>query len=143
MKQLLSRNQRFLLYCIIGATGASFDFLVYSVLLKTLGPPIQIANAAGYVCGTVLSFILNARFNFKTRDLVALRFASFCGVGFLGWAASAGLLYLLVNRFGFDKYLSKLMTIVVVVLIQYNLNRVLSFRQSLTEDNKVNEETKA
>ena len=128
MKQLFSRNQRFLLYCVIGATGASFDFLVYSGLLKTFATPMQIANAAGYLCGTILSFILNARFNFKTRDFVALRFVSFCGVGFLGWAASAGLLYLLVNRFGFDKYLSKLMTIVVVVLVQYNLNRVLSFR---------------
>jgi len=122
------RNQRFLLYCVIGATGASFDFLVYSGLLKTFATTIQIANAAGYLCGTILSFILNARFNFKTRDFVALRFVSFCAVGFIGWAASAAFLYLLVNRFGFDKYLSKLMTIVVVVLVQYNLNRVLSFR---------------
>jgi putative flippase GtrA len=130
VKQIFSRNQRFLLYCLIGATGASFDFLVYSGLLKTFAIPIQIANAAGYFCGTILSFILNARFNFKTRDFVALRFVSFCGVGFIGWASSAAFLYLLVNRFGFDKYLSKLMTIVVVVLVQYNLNRLLSFRKA-------------
>ena len=130
MKQIFSRNQRFLLYCLIGATGASFDFLVYSGLIKTFATPIQIANAAGYLSGTILSFILNARFNFKTRDFVALRFVSFCGVGFLGWAASAVLLYLLVNRFGLDKYLSKLITIVVVVLVQYNLNRLLSFRKA-------------
>jgi putative flippase GtrA len=130
VKQIFSRNQRFLLYCLIGATGASFDFLVYFGLLKSFALPIQIANAAGYLCGTILSFILNARFNFKTRDFVALRFVSFCGVGFIGWAASAAFLYLLVNRFGFDKYMSKLMTIVVVVLVQYNLNRLLSFRKA-------------
>jgi putative flippase GtrA len=84
----------------------------------------------GYSSGTVLSFILNARFNFKTTDRVALRFLCFCTVALLGFTASAGTLYLLVDRVGLNKYLSKLATIVVVVLVQYNLNRLFSFRKT-------------
>lgn len=130
MKDFFFSNKQFLLYCLIGTGGMTLDFLVYSLLVKTAVFEYQAANAVGYTSGTLLSFFLNARFNFKTRDRAALRLLSFCAVALLGWAASAGTLYLLVARLGLDKYLSKLATLVVVVALQYNLNRLISFRKS-------------
>lgn len=130
MKEIFSRNRQFILYCVIGASGVTLDFLVYSLLLKAAGLNYQVANAIGYTSGTLLTFFLNAHYNFRTRDRVALRLFSFCTVALLGWAASAGTLYLLVARLGLDKILSKLMTLAVVVLLQYNLNRLVSFRKS-------------
>jgi putative flippase GtrA len=130
VKEIFPRNRQFILYCVIGASGVTLDFLVYSLLVKTAALEYQAANAAGYTSGTLLSFFLNARFNFKTRDRVALRLFSFCMVALLGWAASAGTLYVLVARLGLDKYLSKLATLAVVVALQYNLNRLISFRKS-------------
>jgi putative flippase GtrA len=133
MKNLLTAlfhcNRQFLLYCLIGASGATLDFLVYSAVVKWGGGHYQIANAIGYASGTALSFILNSRFNFKTSDWVLLRLVSFFGVATLGWAASASLLQIMVGSFGWNKYLAKLMTIFVTVLLQYNLNRLLSFRK--------------
>jgi len=130
VKEIFPRNRQFVLYCIIGASGVTLDFLVYSLLLKTAGLGYQAANAVGYSSGTLLSFFLNARFNFKTRDWVALRLFSFCVVALLGWAASAGTLYLLVARLRLDIYLSKLITLALVVALQYNLNRLISFRKA-------------
>ena len=125
----LETRRQFVLYCLIGASGATLDFLVYSLLVKEAHLHIQVANAVGYASGTVLSFFLNAHFNFKTRDALRLRFLSFCGVGLLGWAMSSGILFLTVNHLGWDKYLAKLVTIVAVVLLQYNLNRLISFKK--------------
>jgi putative flippase GtrA len=130
VKELFLRNRHFILYCVIGASGVTLDFLVYSTLLGTGTLQYQAANAVGYTSGTLLSFFLNACFNFKVRNRLALRLLSFCVVASLGWAVSAGTLYLLVNRAGFDKYLSKLATLVIVVALQYNLNRLISFRKS-------------
>ena len=130
MKDFFLRNRQFLLYCAIGASGVTLDFSVYSLMLKSAALDYQAANAAGYAAGTLLSFFLNAHFNFKTRDWLALRLFSFCTVALLGYAASAGTLYLLVARLGLDKYLSKLVTLAVVVALQYNLNRLVSFRKS-------------
>lgn len=135
MKQIFSRNRQFILYCLIGASGVTLDFLVYSLLLRTAGLGYQAANAVGYSSGTLLSFFLNAHVNFKTRDWVALRLFSFCMVALLGWAASAGTLFLLVARLGLDKYISKLASLVVVVILQYNLNRLISFRKSSSTKN--------
>ena len=130
LKDIFARNRQFILYCLIGGTGVTLDFLVYSTLVGMAGWHVQYANALGYACGTVLSFILNARYNFKASDRLAIRFLCFCFVALLGWLASAGALYLLVDRFGLDKYLAKLATIGVVVMVQYNLNRLLSFRKN-------------
>jgi putative flippase GtrA len=123
-------KRQFFLYCLIGASGATLDFLVYSAIVKWGGGHYQIANAIGYASGTALSFILNSRFNFKTSDWMLLRLACFFGVATLGWSASASLLQITVGSFGWNKYLAKLMTIFVTVLLQYNLNRLLSFRKT-------------
>ena len=123
-------KKQFLLYCLIGFSGVTLDFALYSLLVRTGGLDYQTANAAGYASGTLLSFILNAKFNFRVTDRIALRFASFFTVAFLGWLISAALLQLLIGHWGFDKYVAKFATLVVVVLLQYNLNRLLSFRKA-------------
>jgi putative flippase GtrA len=130
VKKILLQKKQFLLYCVIGASGVTLDFGIYSLLVKTRVLDYQAANAVGYSSGTLLSFILNARFNFRVTDKIPLRLVSFFSIAFLGWLVSAGLLHLLIGRFNFDKYLSKFATLIVVVLLQYNLNRLLSFRKA-------------
>ena len=130
MKKILLAKKQFLLYCVIGASGATLDFGIYSLLVKTGLLDYQAANAVGYASGTLLSFILNAGFNFRVTDKIPLRLTSFFSVAFLGWLVSAGLLYLFIAGLGFDKYLSKFATLLVVVLLQYNLNRLVSFRKT-------------
>jgi putative flippase GtrA len=130
MKKLLFQQKQFLLYCVIGASGVTLDFTIYSILVGAHLLDYQAANAIGYASGTLLSFMLNAKFNFRVADKIALRLASFFGVALLGWLISAALLQMLVGQFLFDKYLSKLAALAVVVLLQYNLNRLLSFRKS-------------
>jgi len=129
VKNLLSQNNQFLLYFIIGVIGVTLDFTSYSLLLTFTGLHYQAANAAGYTAGTLLSFTLNARYNFRTRDWLALRFLSFPGVALLSWMASAGFLGWLVGELQCNPYAAKLGTLVVVVLLQFNLNRRLSFRK--------------
>ncbi len=128
--KLIASRRQFIFYCLIGAGGASLDFLTFSILIKFFGSEhYQVANAAGYAVGTVFSFKTNAWLNFSTHDRLVARFLAFCGVAFLGWALSANLLALLVGKFGLNVFLSKLATLFAVVLLQYNLNRRLSFRK--------------
>lgn len=130
MKNFLFQNRQFLLYCLIGLSGTTLDFAIYSLLVKSSLLDYQAANAIGYASGTLLSFILNARFNFRVTDRIAQRLACFFGVALIGWTISAGLLYVLIGDWHFDKYLSKLGTLMVVMLVQYNLNRWFSFRKT-------------
>ena len=130
MKNFLLQKKQFVVYCLIGMSGTVLDFGIYSLLLNLRLLDYQFANATGYASGTMLSFVLNSRFNFRVTDKIPLRLACFFGVALLGWAVSAGLLHQFVGVYGCNKYLSKLAALVVVVIIQYNLNRRFSFRKS-------------
>ena len=130
MKNFLLQKKQFLLYCIIGLSGTLLDFSVFSLIRKAKLLDYQAANAISYASGTLLSFILNARFNFRVTDKIPLRLVCFFGVALLGYSVSAGLLYEFVGVYGFNEYLSKAATLVVVVILQYNLNRRISFRKS-------------
>ena len=125
----LQCRRQFLLYCLIGMTGATTDFFTYSALLKWGAMHYQSANAIGYACGGLVSFGLNARFNFKTGDFLLLRFALFWVAALLGWLSSAALLFLAIDHFGLNQYVAKIGTIFVVVVIQYEFNRRISFKR--------------
>jgi putative flippase GtrA len=124
----LTQHRVFLTYCLIGAGSATLDFIVYSVLVGQTSVHYEVANAIGYAAGTVSSFLLNAHLNFKTTDKMALRFLAFGGVAVLGWLASAVVLYAMIDGMGWNKYVTKFCAIGVVVMVQYNLNRILAFR---------------
>jgi putative flippase GtrA len=130
VKEIFFRNRQFIFYCVIGASGVGLHSLLYCVLVKIELLPIQAANAIGYTSGTLLTFFLNAKFNFKTKDKIPLRLLSFGSVAFIGWSVSAAMLYWLVNRLGMNNIFSLFPTLFVVVLLQYNLNRLLSFRKT-------------
>jgi putative flippase GtrA len=130
VKKILLQNKQFLLYCVIGASGVGLHSLLYYILVKNELLPIQAAYAIGYASGTLLTFFLNAKFNFKTNDKISLRLLSFSTVAFIGWAISAIMLYLLVNKLGMNKISSLFPTVFVSVLLQYNLNRLISFRKA-------------
>lgn len=130
MKHLIFQKRQFILYCLIGGSGVALDFGIYSLLLKLRVCDYQAANVIGYASGTLLSFILNARFNFRVTDRIPARMACFFGVALLGLSTSAWLLHELIGHYGCDRYFSKLATLGVVMLLQYNLNRWFSFRKN-------------
>jgi putative flippase GtrA len=130
VKNWLLQNRQFLLYCVIGGCGTGLTLLTYAVLVEHFRLNYQTANATGYAAGTVLSFVLNARFNFRTKDRPWQRFTVFLVVALLGWAMAAGLLWLLVGQLLWNALFAYLVVIIAVVLLQYNLNRLLSFRKT-------------
>lgn len=118
---------QFLLYCLCGGMGVSTDYLVY-YLSVTSGMWYQGANGLGYVAGTLVSFSLNRIFTFAVRDRVWQRLALFLSIAAVGFGASAALLWVLVQHFGVDARIAKLITLPMVVVLQFSMNRRFTFK---------------
>jgi putative flippase GtrA len=119
--------QQFLLYCLCGGMGVSTDYAIY-YLTFSAGLSYQGANALGYLAGTLMSFGLNRIFTFGMRDRTLQRLAMFLGVAAVGYLASALLLWLLVQLVHVDPRIAKLITLPMVVVLQFSLNRRLTFK---------------
>ncbi len=146
---------QFLLYCLCGGIGVSTDYLIYSSALS-FGLWYQSANILGYLSGTLISFFLNRKITFGVHDNLVHRLAIFLGVAVVGFLVSALLLWLMVDvisvyaeisklvtlpdyfikNSGIDKVdakIAKLLTLPIVVIIQFSLNRRITFNENLRQ----------
>jgi putative flippase GtrA len=128
LRALVLRNRRFILYCSLGIIAVAVEITTYWVLVNYSDLHYQLANVLATLCGILTSFCLNAAYTFGARDRLWLRALSFVAVGMFGLGLTAITLYLLVNKMHFDKTWAKAVS-GYVVLAQYNLNRLVSFRQ--------------
>lgn len=129
IKTLVEQNFRNLyLYGIIGSISAGLDFLVYYLLTTELEVSYQFANVLSVLIGITTSFILNRRFNFKVTDKVLRRFIIFLSVGLGGLLLSSLYLHVFVEILLFNQLVSKLLSIAFVVLMQFVLNKFITFK---------------
>lgn len=126
---LLNRQRNLILYMLIGGTCAFVDFLFYSALI-TISVNFMIANAVGVNIGILLSFSLNRKYNFKTKDKAKTRFLFFYLIGLTGLALSSLLLYIMIDLLNANNLYSKAITIAIVALFQFIMNKTITFRQT-------------
>lgn len=117
-----------ILYGIIGGISSGLDALVFALLVKGLGINQFIANTISIHCGIFLSFFLNSRYNFKKTDNFWGRFIPFYLTGLFGLVLSQGILWL-GGYLGADTIITKLVSIVIVALVQFFINRAVAFRE--------------
>jgi putative flippase GtrA len=128
LKEIKNRKH-FIIYSFIGVSGALFDYLAFVTMMQFLPIHYLWVNAISTTLGVTNNFFLNARFNFEVKDRLLGRFLSFYAVGLLGMLVASGLLYVLVSLFEIMPQISKIFVIIVIVLLQYNLNKRFSFRR--------------
>ena len=125
---IAARYPRFRNYLLIGASAAAVDLAAFLILFNLLAFSAVGANLLSVSIATVESYTLNALFNFKTRDRVLLRFTSFAVVAILGMVLGTSLIYLMHDVLGIDGNLAKILVMPLVVVVQYLLNKHISFR---------------
>ena len=124
--KMLNKMQ-FFLYSLLGSIGMLSDFAIFYVIVE-LDVNYQIANAIGYATGTTISFRLHRRITFRVQDRVLIRLILFFVVAGIGYTASTVMLWFFVELSGFNILFSKLMTLPIVALLQYLLNRNITFQ---------------
>ena len=128
---LYCRFQQIILYGIIGSVCASLDFLVFYTLTSILGVFYLIANIISVTTGITTSFILNRKYNFKVKDKGFKRYLIFTSVGFGGLLISSAFLYFFIDILTLDKVISKVLSLAFVGLIQFSLNKFITFKKEL------------
>ncbi len=129
VKKLILDKKQFILYSIIGFSGAFIDFVVFIVLIKVFNLNTIISNAISISLGITNNFILNSVFNFKVKDKLKQRFIKFYIIGLFGFLISSLIIYVLKEVLGVDPIISKLCSIIIVVILQYSLNKRITFKK--------------
>jgi putative flippase GtrA len=121
---------QFAKFAIVGISNTLITFAVYTLLLKGFGVWYLAASAIGFIAGAVNGFLLNRRWTFRGHVGDALTPVRWFVVQGCGLALNEGLLYLYVDQLGLDKLIGQALSIAVVTVITFFVNRAWTFRMS-------------
>lgn len=111
-------------YGLIGLSGVTLDTVLYVLLTQAGMAPIA-ATVLSTTAGILNNYVLNAKLNFKT-SLSLVQGRRFLTVGLVGLAIAALSLQALISL-GVDDLLAKLISVPVVVVSQFVVNKRWSF----------------
>lgn len=115
------------LYGIIGGSTAALDVILFQVFI-TLGIPLLISNFISVNIAIGLSFLLNARYNFRKTNNIGKRAIQFFTIGYIGLVLQLVILWLGVDVLKFLEIYVKVIAVIIGAVVQYILNKFLTFK---------------
>ena len=128
---IIKKFRTLVLYGVIGCCSSALDFLLYSFFVQLLSWHYIVSNCISVLAGITTSFVLNRAYNFKVKDKTKRRFAIFLCVGLCGMILSNAILYYCIDMMLMNKIVSKILSIVLVVFIQFLFNKYVTFKPSI------------
>lgn len=127
MKNIKILQYSFIKYLMVGMINTLVGFGIIFILMYS-GLLPEIANFIGYLCGFILSFILNKYFTFKSKNYVKsefIRFALSMGIAYL-----INLLILVISyrSLGINEYISQIIAGIFYTLVGYLLSKFYTFK---------------
>lgn len=120
-------------YVLIGVLGIVVDFGIYTILTH-LKMNVEIANIISSTCGIINNFLWNYYTNFKVHDRMILRFISYFIVGQITTVFTTVSLFIFVTKLGYPHLIVKAIATFVATLIQFVINKVVTFRKAKKEE---------
>lgn len=116
-------------YVLIGVLGLVVDFGIYMILTH-FNVNVEIANMISSTCGIINNFFWNSYTNFKVHDKMFLRFISYFIVGQITTVFTTVSLFIFTTKLGFPHLIVKVVATFVATLIQFVINKIVTFRKS-------------
>lgn len=133
MKNLYKKYHQWVDYIFVGVLTTIVNFAVFFLFDTVIGISYLIANALSIIVAILFAFYMNKKFVFKSNS------ADFKGLLkefalFAGFRLSSGLydmlsMWVLVAFFHLNTNVSKILTEVVVVLLNYAFSKFIVFRK--------------
>lgn len=116
-----------IMYGLIGGGSSLLDTLCYIFFTRNFEWNKYFSNFLSINLGITCSFFLNTYFNFRKTDKLAKRGLSFFCIGYCGMALSVLLMFIGVDLLRFNDITVKLISIFIVALFQFILNKIVTF----------------
>ena len=133
IKALIRRYYDVLAYLFFGVLTTAVNYLVYLPCFNWLGLTAAVSNVIAWVVAVAFAYLTNKPFVFRSHDWSAKTVVPELGK-FLSCRIGSGvmetvIILIAVDILGGNKYLWKLLTNVLVVIVNYIGSKLLVFRK--------------
>lgn len=130
---LLEKYWDIFAYLIFGVLTTVVNYLIYLPCYNLLGLPATVSNGIAWVVSVTFAYLTNKPFVFKSHDwswkTVGPELGKFVGCRVGSGVLETGILMLTVDLLGWNGNAWKLITSVLVVVLNYIGSKLLVFRK--------------
>ena len=118
----------FFRYIFIGIVNTITGYAI-TFYLFYLGTMAELSNFIGYALGILLSYFLNKKYNFKSKNSHVKDFPKFVISMFTAYIFNLIILIIIFRYYGFNFYLAQVLASVGYVLVGYILSKNYVFKE--------------
>lgn len=132
LKALLRKYYDLITYLVFGVLTTGVNYLIYYPCLNILGFSASVSNMIAWVFAVAFAYLTNKPFVFRSHDwsrqTVIPELTKFVGCRLGSGAMETAVLFVTVDLLSWDGNLWKIITSVLVVVLNYVAGKLLVFR---------------
>ena len=133
IKKILIKYQDILSYLFFGVLTTVVNYLVYLPCYNLLGLSGSASNVIAWVFAVAFAYLTNKPFVFKSNDwskqTVIPELSKFIGSRVFSGALETAIIFVTVDVLAFDGVIMKLVTSVLVVIVNYVASKLVVFKK--------------
>lgn len=135
MINIYKKNKEIINYLIFGVLTTVVSFVVYFIFAKVFKIDEVISNVISWFFSVLFAFITNKLYVFESKEtgkktLLKEIISFYLARLFTGVVCDLGAFALMVKTFKINDVLSKLVTQVIVIILNYVLSKLFVFKQN-------------
>lgn len=132
VKELIAKYWEVLIYLVFGVLTTVVNYIIYLPVYNILGLSAALSNAIAWVGAVAFAYLTNKPFVFKSHDwsmkTVIPELSKFVGCRVASGAAETVILLVTVDLLHWNGNIWKLLTSVIVVVLNYIGSKLFVFR---------------
>ena len=133
LKALMVRYRDVIVYLVFGVLTTAVNYIVYLPCYNVLGLSGSASNAIAWVAAVAFAYLTNKPFVFQSRDwsakTVIPELTKFVGCRVGSGVLETAIIFLTVDWLGWNGNVMKLLTSVLVVVLNYIGSKLLVFKK--------------
>lgn len=135
MINIYKKNKEIINYLIFGVLTTVVSFVVYFIFAKVFKIDEVISNVISWFFSVLFAFVTNKLYVFESKEtgkktLLKEIISFYLARLFTGVVCDLGVFALMVKMFKINDVLSKLVTQVIVIILNYVLSKLFVFKQN-------------
>ena len=133
IKAILRKHRDILLYLVFGVLTTAVNYVVYLPCYNLLGLSAAVSNVIAWAAAVAFAYLTNKPFVFESHDwsaqTVLPELTKFVGCRVGSGALETAVIFITVDCLAFDGIIMKLLTSVLVVVLNYVGSKLLVFKK--------------
>jgi len=141
MRSLVEKYKDIIPYLFFGVCTTLVNVVVYWLMAHLFGTGVMVSTIVAWIAAVLFAYVTNRKWVFhseaNTRETIVKEIISFFGcrlaTGFVDW----GCMYLFVTVLHFNDVIIKFLANVLVIILNYVASKLIIFKRTIRDDEKV------